>query len=75
MVTKEEKVKAMKSERKENVQGPNRWEGNWDSNQQFRPEGGNKQSTRTELKKQEFQKMRSDLGTSGTTLNVPTSES
>ena len=37
----EEKVKAMKSEIKENVQGTNRREGNQDSNQQFGPEGRN----------------------------------
>ena len=43
----EEKVKAMKSEIKENVQETNS-EGNWDSNQQFGTEGRDKFSTRTE---------------------------
>ena len=41
----EEKMKAMQSEIKENVQGTN---GDWVSNQRFQPEGRNKHSTRTE---------------------------
>ena len=45
----EEKVKAMLSKIKENVQGTNTdGEGNRNSNQWFGPEGRNKHSTRTE---------------------------
>ena len=32
-------------------------------------------SNQNRMKKQEFKKMRKGLGTSGTTLNIPTSES
>ena len=42
----EEELKPMQSEIKKNIQ---EWrEGTWDSNQQFRTEGRNKHSTRTE---------------------------
>ena len=44
----EEKVKAMKSEIKENTGNQQWWEGNWDSDQQFGAEGRNKHSTKTE---------------------------
>ena len=44
----DEKMKAMPSEIKENVQGTNWWKGNQDSNQQFGAEGQKKHSTRTE---------------------------
>ena len=47
----EEKVKAMQSEIKENVQGTNgdrKETRNQEGNQQFGPEGRNKHSTRTE---------------------------
>ena len=45
----EGKVKAMKSEIKENAQGTNsEWKGNWDSDQWFGPEGRNKHSIRSE---------------------------
>ena len=44
----EEKVKAMKSEIKENVQGTNSDGKETDSNQWFGPEGRKKHSTRTE---------------------------
>ena len=43
----EEKVKSVKSEIKENIQGTNS-EGKQDPNQKFGPEGRNKHSTRTE---------------------------
>ena len=43
----EKKVKAMKSEMKENVQGTDSGKGNQDSNQQFGAEERNKHSTRT----------------------------
>ena len=70
----EEKVKAMQSEIKKNIQGTN----------------GEKKGTGTQInglhqkeeiniqpkqKKQEFKKMRRGLGTYGTTLNIPTSQS
>ena len=42
----DEKMKAMLSEMKENVQGTNRREGNWDSNQRYGPERRKKHSTR-----------------------------
>ena len=35
----------------------------------------NKYSAKNTMKKQEFKKMRRGLGTSGKTLNIPTSES
>ena len=45
----EGKMKTMKSDIKENVQGNQQlWEGNWDSNQQCGAEGRKKHSTRTE---------------------------
>ena len=44
----DEKVRAMKSEIKENVQGTNSDRKETDSNQQFRTEGRKKHSTRTE---------------------------
>ena len=50
-------------------------EGNWNSNQWFRAEGRNKTFNKNCMEKQEFKKMRRGLGTSRTTLNVPTSES
>ena len=40
----DEKMKAMLSEIKENVEGTKRWEGNQDSNQWYGPEGRNKNS-------------------------------
>ena len=43
----EKKVKAMKSEMKENVQGTDSGKGNQDSNQQFGAEERNKHTTRT----------------------------
>ena len=71
----QKKVKAMKSEIKENVQEPTvkgRKLG-FKSTIWTRRKKGTFNQTR--MKKQEFKKMRRGLGTSGTTLNVPTSES
>ena len=44
----DEKMKAMLSEMKENVQGTNSDDGNWDSNQWCGPEGRKKHTTRKE---------------------------
>ena len=65
----------MKGEMKENVQGTNSdgKETRTQVNGLDRKEEINIQADR--MKKQEFRKMRRGLGTSGTTLNVPTSES
>ena len=70
----QEKVKAMKSEMEENVQGTN------SDGKETRTQinGVNYKEERTSnwsrIKKQEFKKMRRGLGTSRTSLNVPTSE-
>ena len=70
----EEKVKAMKSEMK-NIQGTNS-EGKETRTQINDLEQKEEINTQPEqMKKQEFKKMRRGLGTSGTTLHVPTSES
>ena len=71
----EEEVKAMQNEIKENVQGTNS-EGEelglkstiWSTRKKYT-------FNQNRMKKQEFKKMRRGLGTSGTTLNAPTSES
>ena len=70
----EEEVKAMQSEIKKNIQGTNS-EGKEIGTQinDLEKEEINIQPDR--MKKQEFKKMRRGLGTSGTTFNVPTSES
>ena len=71
----EEKMKAMKSEIKENEQGTNsdRKETGTQINGLEQKEIRNFNQNR--MKKQEFKKMRGGLGTSGTPLNVPTSKS
>ena len=61
----EEEVRAMESEIKKNTQGTNS-EGK---------EIGTQSTVWNRRKKQEFKKMRRVLGTSRTTLNIPTSES
>ena len=66
----EEKVKAMKNE----IKGTNSEEKETGT-QLNGAEGRNKHSNQNTMKKQEFIKMRSGLGTSRTTLNIPTSES
>ena len=67
----EEKVKAMQSEIDKNIQGTigEGKETGIQINYLEQKEDQNR------MKKQEFKKMRRDLGTSRTTLNVPTSES
>ena len=71
----EGKMKAMQSEVKENVQGTNSdgKETGTQINSVEQKEERNSQPKRR--KKQEFKKMRRHLGTSRTTLNVPTSKS
>ena len=71
----EEKVKAMQSEIKENVQGTKSEgkETGTQINSVDQKEERNIQPEKNE--EQELKKMRRGLGTSGTTLNVPTSES
>ena len=71
----EEKMKAMQSEIKENVQGTNNdgKEIRTQINTLDQKEEINIQLNR--MKKQEFKKMRRGLGTCGTTLNIPTTES
>ena len=70
----EEKVKAMKSEIKENVQGTNS-DGKETGTQINSLDQKEERNSQNLMKKQEFKKMRRGLGTSGTTLNVPTSKS
>ena len=70
-----EKVNAMKSEIKENVQGTNS-----DGKETLTQINDSEQKEeinirRNKMKKQEFKKMSRGLGTSGTFLNVSTSES
>ena len=71
----EEKVKPMKSEVKENVQGTNsdRKETGTQINSVDQKEGRKIQQNR--MKKQEFNKVKRGLGTFRTFLNIPTSES
>ena len=71
----EEEVKAMKSEIKDNVQGTSSEgkETRAQINGLYQEEEINSHQGR--MKKQEFKKMRRGLGTSGTTLNILTSES
>ena len=70
----EEKVKAMKSDIKENVQGTNS-EGKESGTQINSLVQKEETFNQNRMKKQEFAKMRRGLGTSGTTLNILTSES
>ena len=71
----EEKVKAMKSDIKESVQGINS-----DGKETGTQINGLEQKEEINIpphriKKKESKKMKRDLGTSGTIFNVPTSES
>ena len=70
----EEEVKAMHREIRKNIQGTNseRKETKIQINDLEQKEEINSQNR---VKKQEFKKMRRGLGTCGTTLNIPTSES
>ena len=71
----EEKVKAMQNEIKENVQGTNsvRKESRTQINSLGRKEEINIQPEQN--RKQEYKKIKRGLGTSRTTLNIPTSKS
>ena len=69
----EEKVKAMQSEIKENAQGTNS-DGKETRTHINGLEQKEERNIQPEQKKQEFKKMRRGLGTSRTTLNIPTSE-
>ena len=71
----DEKMKAVLRETKENVQGTNsdgRETGTQINGVDQKEETSNQKK---KMKKQEFKKMRRGLGTSRTSLNVPTSES
>ena len=71
----EERVKVMKSELKENTQGTSS-DGRETGTQIKGVDQKEERNIQPEqMKKQEFKKMRRGLGTSGTTLNVPTSKS
>ena len=71
----EEKMKAMLREIKENVQGTNS-DGTETRIQITRLEQKKEETlNQNRMKKQEFKKMRKGLGTSGTTLNIPTCKS
>ena len=71
----DEKMKAMLTETKENVQGTNSDAKETDSNKSTVWTRKKKEtSNQKRMKKQEFGKMRRGLGTSWTSLNVTTSE-
>ena len=71
---REEKVKAMQSEIKENIQGTNS-DGKETGTQINSVDQREKEtSNQKRMKQQEFKKMRRGLGTSRTSLNVPASE-
>ena len=71
----EEKVKAIKSEIKENAQGTNSDGGKPGLKSMVWRSRKKETFNQNRMKKQEFKKMRRGLGTSKTSLNVPTSES
>ena len=68
-----EKMKAMLRETKENVQGANS-DGKETGTQINGVDQKEETFNQKRMKKQEFRKMRRGLGTSRTSLNVPTSE-
>ena len=70
----EQKVKAMKSEIKENAQGTSS-AGKETKTQMNGLEQKEETLNQNKMKKQEFKKMRRGLGTSGTSLNILTSKS
>ena len=70
--TLDEKMKAMLRESKENVQGTNS-DGKETGTQINAVDQKKETSNQKRMKKQEFKKKRRGLGTSRTTLNVPTS--
>ena len=69
-----EKVKAMKSELKENAQGSNS-DGKETGTQINGLDQKEEVNIQPEQNEEEFRKMRRGLGTSRTTINVPTSKS
>ena len=71
----EEKMKAMQSEIKENVQGTNMTGRKLGLKSMIWARRKKLPFNQNTMKKQEFKKMRRGLGTSGTTLSIPTSES
>ena len=71
----EEKMKAMKSEIKENAQETNSDGKETRTQLNYLEQKEEKTFNQTRMKKQEFKKMRRYLGTTETTLNVPTSKS
>ena len=71
----EEKMKAMLRETKENVQGTDSEVKETGTQIMAWTRRKKETSNQKRMKKQEFRKMRRGLGTSRTTLNVPTSES
>ena len=72
--TLDEKMKAMLRESKENVQGTNS-DGKETGTQINGVDQKEETFNQNRMKKQEFKKMRRGLGTSRTSLNVPTSKS
>ena len=71
----DEKMKAMLSETKENVQGTNSDGKETGLKSMVWTRRKKETSNQNRMKKQELKKLRRRLGTSRTTLNVPTSES
>ena len=71
----DEKMKAMLSEIKENVQGTNSDGKETGLKSMVWTRRKKETSNQNRMKKQEFKKMRRGLGTCSTTVNVPTSES
>ena len=71
-----EQMKATQSEIKKNAQGTNSKgkKTGTQINGLDQKEGRNKTFNQNRMKKQEFKKMRRGLGTSGTSLNIPTFE-
>ena len=70
----EEKVKTMQSEIKRNIQGTNN-EGKETGTQINSLEQKEETSNQNRMKKQKYKKMRRGLGTSRTSLSIPTSKS
>ena len=71
-----EEAKGIKSKIKQNIQGTNS-EGGKETRTQINDLEQKEEISihRNRMKNQEFKKMRRGLGTSGTTLNIPTSKS
>ena len=69
-----DQMKAIQSKIKQNIQGTNS-EGQETGTHINDLEQKDEINIQNRMKKQEFRKIRRGLGTSGTTLNIPTSES